>query len=241
MTISDLCINRPVFTWVLVAIPVVLGLVSYNELGVDLFPNVDFPVCTVTTVLPGASVEEMETTVSKPVEDIINTVSGIDELRSITQEGVSIVTVQFLLSKNGDVGMQEVRDKVNSILSDLPDGTRPPIVDKFDTGSMPVMTIAVSGRRDFREVTEIARKQIKERLETVPGVGAINLVGGRVRAMNVVVDTDRLAGYNLSVDDVRQALVRQNLEVPGGRVDQGPRELVLRTLGRLRTGASSTT
>ena len=235
MTISDLCINRPVFTWVLVAIPVVLGLVSYNELGVDLFPNVDFPVCTVTTVLPGASVEEMETTVTKPIEDIINTVSGIDELRSTTQEGVSIVTVQFLLSKNGDVGTQEVRDKVNSILSDLPDGTRPPIVDKFDTGSMPVMTIAVSGRRDFREVTEIARKQIKERLETVPGVGAINLVGGRVRAMNVVVDTDRLAGYNLSVDDVRQALVRQNLEVPGGRVDQGPRELVLRTLGRLRT------
>ena len=235
MTISDICINRPVFTWVLVAIPVVLGLVSYSELGVDLFPDVDFPVCTVTTVLPGASVEEMETTVTKPIEDIINTVSGIDELRSITQEGVSIVTVQFLLSKNGDVGTQEVRDKVNTILADLPDGTDPPIVDKFDTGSMPVMTIAVSGRRDFREVTEIARKQIKERLETVSGVGAINLVGGRVRAMNVVVDTDRLAGYNLSVEDVRQALVRQNLEVPGGRVDQGPRELVLRTLGRLRT------
>jgi HAE1 family hydrophobic/amphiphilic exporter-1 len=235
MTISDICINRPVFTWMLVAIPVVLGLVSYNELGVDLFPDVDFPVCTVTTVLPGASVEEMETTVTKPVEDIINTVSGIDELRSITQEGVSIVTVQFLLSKNGDVGTQEVRDKVNTILSDLPDGTEPPIIDKFDTGSMPVMTIAISGRRDFREVTEIARKQIKERLETVSGVGAINLVGGRVRAMNVIVDTDRLAGYDLSVDDVRQALVRQNLEVPGGRVDQGPRELVLRTLGRLRT------
>ena len=235
MTISDLCINRPVFTWVLVAIPVVLGVVAYNELGVDLFPNVDFPVCTVTTVLPGASVEEMETTVTKPIEDIINTVSGIDELRSITQEGVSIVTVQFLLSKNGDVGTQEVRDKVNTILADLPDGTQPPIIDKFDTGSMPVMTIAISGRRDFREVTEIARKRIKERLETVPGVGAINLVGGRVRSMNVVVDTDKLAGYNLSVDDVRQALVRQNLEVPGGRIDQGPRELVLRTLGRLRT------
>lgn len=235
MTISDLCINRPVFTWVLVAIPVVLGVVAYNELGVDLFPDVDFPVCTVTTVLQGASVEEMETTVTKPIEDIINTVSGIDELRSVTQEGVSIVTVQFLLSKNGDVGTQEVRDKVNTILSDLPDGTQPPIIDKFDTGSMPVMTIAISGRRDFREVTELARKRIKERLETVPGVGAINLVGGRVRAMNVVVDTDKLAGYNLSVDDVRQALLRQNLEVPGGRIDQGPRELVLRTLGRLRT------
>ncbi len=235
MTLSDVCINRPVFTWVLVAIPVVLGLFSYGELGVDLFPDVDFPVCTVTTVLQGASVEEMETTVTKPIEGIINTVSGIDEVRSTTTEGVSVVTVQFLLSKNGDVGMQEVRDKVNTILADLPDGTDPPIVDKFDTSSMPVMTIAVSGRRDFREVTELARKQIKERLETVNGVGSINLVGGRVRAMNVVLDIERLAGYNLSVEDVRIALVRQNLEVPGGRMDQGARELVLRTLGRLRT------
>ena len=130
MTISDVCIKRPVFTWVLVALPVVLGIVSYGSLGVDLFPNVDFPVCTVTTSLSGASVEEMETTVTKPIEDIINTVSGIDELRSVTTEGVSIVTVQFLLSKNGDVGMQEVRDKVNTILADLPDGTDPPIVDK---------------------------------------------------------------------------------------------------------------
>ena len=235
MTLSDVCINRPVFTWVLVAIPVVLGLFSYGELGVDLFPDVDFPVCTVTTVLQGASVEEMETTVTKPIEGIINTVSGIDEVRSTTTEGVSVVTVQFLLSKNGDVGMQEVRDKVNTILADLPDGTDPPIVDKFDTSSMPVMTIAVSGRRDFREVTELARKQIKERLETVNGVGSINLVGGRVRAMNVVLDIERLAGYNLSVEDVRIALIRQNLEVPGGRMDQGARELVLRTLGRLRT------
>jgi HAE1 family hydrophobic/amphiphilic exporter-1 len=237
MTISDICIKRPVFTWVLVAIPVVLGLVSYGRLGVDLFPDVDFPVCTVTTVLPGASVEEMETTVTKPIEDIINTVSGIDELRSTTQEGVSVVTVQFLLSKNGDVGTQEVRDKVNTILRDLPDGTEAPIIDKFETGSMPVMTIAVSGRRDFREVTEIARKRIKERLETVNGVGAVTLVGGRTRAMNVVLDTDKLSAYNLSVEDVRLALLRQNLEVPGGRVDQGARELVLRTLGRLSTAA----
>src|SRR5580658_3113878 len=235
MTLSDICIKRPVFTWVLVAIPVVLGLVSYGELGVDLFPDVDFPVCTVTTVLPGASVEEVETTVTKPIEDIINTVSGIDELRSTTTEGVSIVTVQFLLAKNGDVGMQEVRDKVNTILADLPDGTDPPIVDKFDTGSMPVMTIAISGRRDLREVTEIARKQIKERLETVNGVGSINLVGGRVRSMNLVLDTESLSGYNLSVEDVRMALGPQNLEVPGGRIDQGSRELVLRTLGRLQT------
>src|SRR5205085_12621132 len=112
MTISDICIKRPVFAWVLVAVPVVMGMVSYFSLGVDLFPDVDFPVCTVTTVLPGASVEEMETSVTKPIEDIINTVSGVEELRSTTMEGVSTVTVQFQLSKNGNVGTQDVRDKV---------------------------------------------------------------------------------------------------------------------------------
>ena len=235
MTISDICIKRPVFTWVLVALPVVLGLVAYGNLGVDLFPNVDFPVCTITTVLAGSGVEEMETTVTKPIEDVINTVSGIDELRSTTQEGVSVVTVQFLLSKNGDVGAQEVRDKVSSILATLPEGTETPIVNKFDSDAMPVMTIAVSGRRDLREVTELARRKIKERLETVPGVGAINLAGGRTRSINVTVDADKLASFALSIDDVRTALERQNLEQPGGRIDQGSRELVLRTLGRLNT------
>jgi HAE1 family hydrophobic/amphiphilic exporter-1 len=237
MTISEVCIRRPVFTWVLVSIPVVLGIVSYGSLGVDLFPNVDFPVASVTTVLNGASVEEMETSVTKPIEDIINTISGIDELRSTTTEGVSIVTVQFQLWKDGDVGAQEVRDKVNTVLRTLPDGTESPVINRFDTSSMPVMTLAISGRRDFREVTEIARKKIKERIETVQGVGAVSLAGGRTRAMNIVVDPDKLAAFGLSVEDVRLSLLRQNLEVPGGRVDQGPRELTLRTLGRLSTAA----
>jgi hydrophobic/amphiphilic exporter-1 (mainly G- bacteria), HAE1 family len=235
MNISDICIRRPVFAWVLVSSPVVLGIISYTRLGVDLFPNVDFPVCTVTTTLPGASAVEMENNVTKPIEDILNTVSGIDTIRSVSGEGISVVTVQFLLSKNGDVGTQEVRDKVGSILGLLPDGAEVPIVDRFDTDSMPVMTIAVSGRRDMRELTEMTRKQIKERLETVSGVGAVTLLGGRTRAMNVTVDTDKLVAYSLSIDDVREAVVRQNVEVPGGRVDQGPRELVLRTLGRLNT------
>ena len=235
MSISDICIKRPVFTWVLVAIPVVLGIFAYDSLGVDQFPNVDFPVCTVTTVLPGAGVEEMETTVSKPIEDIINTVAGIDELRSSTTEGVSIVTVQFELAKSGDVGAQEVRDKVSSILATLPKGTETPVVNRFDTSGMPVMSVAISGRRDLREVTELARKRIKERLETVAGVGAVNIAGGRSRAMIVTVDVDKLAAFGLSVGDVRTAIERQSLEEPGGRIDQGARELVVRTLGRLNT------
>ncbi|MFM7131024.1 MAG: efflux RND transporter permease subunit, partial [bacterium] len=235
MTISEICIRRPVFTWVLMLVPVVLGIFSYFSLGVDQFPNVDFPVCTVTTVLPGASVEEIETTVTKPLEDIINTVSGIQELRSISNEGVSVVTVQFVLSKNGDIGVQEVRDKVSTILQTLPTETETPIIDKFETGSIPVLTLVVSGRRDIREVTEIARRQLKERLETIDGVGNISITGGQTRAINIVVDIERLAGHELSVEDVRSALVSQNLEVPGGRIDQGAREVVLRTLGRLNT------
>jgi HAE1 family hydrophobic/amphiphilic exporter-1 len=177
----------------------------------------------------------METSVTKPIEDIINTISGIEELRSTTSEGVAVITVQFQLSKNGDVGTQEVRDKINTILAELPEGTQAPIVDKFETDGMPIMTIGISGRRDFREVTEIARRRIKERIETVDGVGAVSLVGGRTRAINVTIDTARLDSYGLSISDVSNALRRQNMEVPGGRLDQGPREVILRTLGRLNS------
>jgi HAE1 family hydrophobic/amphiphilic exporter-1 len=237
MTIWDLCIKRPVFTVMLVSAPIVLGLVAYARLGVDLLPNVELPVVMVTTTLKGASVEEMETSVTKPLEQIINTVSGIDELRSTTKEGISTIIVQFVLEKGRDVAAQEVRDKISTILATLPVGTDSPIIDKLDLNAMPVMSIAVSGQRPMQEITEIARKRIKEDLESISGVGAVILVGGRPRAINVYVDTDKLTSYGLAIDDVRQALVRQNLELPGGRVDQGARELVLRTMGRVEDTA----
>ncbi|MFO0260138.1 MAG: efflux RND transporter permease subunit, partial [Planctomycetota bacterium] len=235
MNIWEFCIRRPVFTIMLVSAPVVMGLASYFRLGVDLFPNVDLPVVVITTTLKGASVEEMESGVTKLVEEAVNTISGIDELRSTTKEGYSQVVVNFLLSKNGDVAAQEVRDKVSTIVGRFPVGTDPPLIDKFDIGAAPVMTLAVSGRRNFQEVTEIARKQIKEQLETVSGVGAVTLVGGRNRAVNILLNTDQLFAYQLSAEDIRQALLRQNLELPGGRVDQGPEELVLRTMGRIES------
>jgi HAE1 family hydrophobic/amphiphilic exporter-1 len=233
MTISDVCIRRPVFTWVLVSIPVVLGIVSYVLLGVDLFPKADIPVVSVTATLPGASSEELETTVTRPIEEAINTVSGVDELRSVVREGVTTVVAMFVLEKNGDIAAQEVRDKVAAIVDKLPQGLQPPIVDTFDLDASPIITIGVSGRRDVREVTEIAKYRIQEILQTVPGVGAVFMSGGRTRAINVIVDTDHLASYDLSIEDVRQAILRQNLEVPGGIVEQGSRELVLRTLGRI--------
>ncbi len=233
MTLPELCIRRPVFTTMLIALPVVVGLMSYAKLGVDLFPNVDLPIITVTTTRPGASVEEMETGVTKVIEEVINTIAGIDELRSVTKEGLSTIIVQFVLEKDRDVAQQEVQGKVNTILSRLPTGTDTPIVDKFDVDATPVMTIAVSGRRSLREVTEIADKRIKESLSSLGGVGSVTLVGGRLRAINVIVDTKKLEAYNLSIEEVRRSLVAQNLELPGGRVDQASRELVLRTMGRV--------
>lgn len=235
MTISEICIRRPVFTWVLVLAPVVLGIVSYFELGVDLFPKVDFPVISISASLPGASAEEMESSVTKLLEESLNTISGIDEIRSTTREGMSTVIVRFVLEKNGDVGAQEARDKISSISRRLPVGMETPLVNKFDLDAAPIMTIGVSGNRDIREVTEIAKHQIQEMLQTIPGVGNVFMSGGRSRAINVRVDTDKLRAYNVTIEEVRQALVAQNLEIPGGIVDQGPREMVLRTLGRIST------
>ena len=235
MSLSDICIRRPVFTWVLVAVPVVLGIVSYFEMGVDLFPKVDFPVISVSAALPGASAEEIESSVTKPLEEALNTISGIDEMRSTTREGGASIVIRFLLEKNGDVGAQEARDKISSVIRQLPDGMETPLVNKFDLDAAPIITIGISGNRDIREVTEIAKHQIQELLQTVPGVGNVFLTGGRNRAINVRVDTDRLKAYSVSIEEVRQALVSQNLEVPGGIVDQGQREMVLRTLGRIAT------
>jgi len=238
MTIWDLCIRRPIFTAMLVTAPIVLGVASYPRLGVELFPNVDLPLVTVTTTLRGASVEEMETGVTKPIEEIVNTVSGIEQLRSTTKEGLSQITIEFVLQKDGAVAAQEVDAKVRTILGQLPEGTDAPIIDKFALDAAPVLTLAVSGRRDAREITEIARRRIKEDLESLAGVGAVILVGGRQRAIQISIDTDRLQKYpRLTIEDVRQALIRENQEQPGGRIDQGTRELVLRTMGRVREPA----
>src|SRR5918997_2819866 len=237
MNLPSVCIRRPVFTTMLCALPIVLGIFSYQRLGVDLQPRLDLPFVFVTTTLRGASVEEMETQITRPIEEAVNTIEGIDELRSMTGEGVSRVMVRFALEKSPDVAAQEVQNKVNAMVAQLPRGTTLPVIDKFDEDTAPVLTVVVSGRRDLREVSEIARRRIKEIIETVPGVGAVALVGERRRTVQVTVDTDQMNQFRLSIDDVRRALTWQNLELPGGRIDQGKRELVLRVLGRYDTTA----
>lgn len=234
MTLSEICVRRPVFTLMMILACVTFGVLSFRTLGVDQFPDVEIPVVTVTTTLRGASPEEIETQVTKIVEDAVSTAEGIDELRSTSLEGVSVVTVNFFLDRDRDQATQDVRDKVAAALKDLPEGTDPPVVTRFDTTAIPVLTLVVSSDdRDLREVTELARKQVLEPLQGVAGVGQISLVGGRKRAFNVLLDADALAAQRLSIQQVRQAIEQQNLELPGGRIEGQGREEVLRTMARV--------
>src|SRR6266851_7020584 len=215
----------------LVAALMVVGAFSFFTLGVDLYPKIDLPTIIVSTSNPGASAEEIESEISKRIEDAVNTTSGIDTMQSTSVEGASTVVISFSLDKSGDVAAQEVRDKVNRAIPDLPETAKAPVIQKLDPDATPILQMAVSSPRPLREVTEIADKQIKPRLENISGVGAIQLVGGLKREIRVWVDPDKMRAYNLSVSDVANAMRQQNMELPAGTVNAGATELSVRTLG----------
>ncbi|HET6891451.1 MAG TPA: efflux RND transporter permease subunit [Pyrinomonadaceae bacterium] len=231
--LAEICVRRPVFATMLILSLTVVGFFSYRSLGVDLFPKIDLPTITVTVVNPGASPQEIETEITDKVEGAVNTIAGIDELRSTSVEGVSQVFITFLLEKNPDIAAQEVRNKIDLITNDLPVTAEEPIVQKLDTDAAPVVRIAVSAPRSLREVTDVADKKIKEQIESINGVGQVQILGGRTREIQVWVDPDKLRAYNVTVAEVANAVRNQNLEVPGGRVDEGTRELTVRTMGRI--------
>jgi HAE1 family hydrophobic/amphiphilic exporter-1 len=231
--LASVSIQRPIFATMIVLSLVVVGAAAWFRLGVDRFPAVDLPTIIIRTQLPGASTEEVEILVSKRLEDAVNAVQGIEELRSITAPGSSILIVTFGLDRDIEVAAQDVRDRVAAILGKLPADAEPPIVAKFDNESSPVVTVALSGPRSIRELTELADKVVKLRLERAAGVGEVQIVGGQLRAINVWVDAGRLAAYQLPITAVRDALVRQNTDLPGGNVSGPAREHSLRTLGRV--------
>jgi len=231
--LAEICIHRPVFATMIILALVVVGVAAHNRLGVDRLPSVDLPTVSIRTSLPGASPEEIETEVSQIIEEAVNTVEGIDELRSISGPGNSIVIVTFNLNRNIDVATQDVRDRVSAAMRRLPDDVEPPVITKANNDDAPVLTVALSGPRSLRELTELADKTVKEQLERSAGVGEVRVVGGLERAMNVWVRADGLVKYQLPITAVRDAIARQNAEVPGGNVTGGAREATLRTMGRL--------
>jgi len=230
--LAEVCVARPVFAVMLILALVVVGAVSYSKLGVDRFPDVDLPIVSVRTVLPGASPEEMESAVTRFVEDSVATVEGIDNIRSTSTESLSIVTITFNLNRNIDVAAQDIRDAIASIVAQLPRDAKPPLIKKLDADASPIMTLVLYGDKTGRELYEIGERGIKDSIESVGGVGQVQVLGGQKRAVNIWVDADRLAAYKIPILRVRDSVVRQNSDIPGGRVDEGSRELVLRTLGR---------
>ena len=232
MNALTIFIRRPVLATMVTVLLLVLGLFSLRLLGVDLMPKVEIPYVTIQTTLRGASPEEVESQVTKPIEEAVNTVSGIDELYSYNYEGLSVVAVKFLLERPIAEAVQDVRDKVSTVMRDLPAGTDPPVVTRIDIDSFPVLTLTVSGDRDLKEVSEVARLKVKEGIENVDGVGQVTLIGQRKRAVNVILDVDRLKAYGIPITAVKAALATQNVEIPSGRIDRGESEQVLRTLAR---------
>src|SRR5215210_1460272 len=231
--LADICIRRPVFAAMIIMALVVVGAASYGQLGVDRFPSVDLPTVSVRTGLPGASTEEVETEVSQRIEETVNTVEGIQELRSVSSAGSSFVIVTFDLSRDIDTAAQDIRDRVSSVVRQLPDDALPPVIAKFNNDTAAVLTVALSGNRSLKELTEVADKIVKVQLERSAGVGEVQIIGGLERAVNVWVDPERLAAYQIPITDVRDALVRQNSDVPGGNVTDSAREMTLRTMGKL--------
>jgi HAE1 family hydrophobic/amphiphilic exporter-1 len=232
--LAEICVHRPVFATMLIAAITVVGGVSFFTLGVDRYPRVETPVVSVTTTNPGATPENMETEVTDRIEAAVNTVAGIDELRSTSSEGRSRVTISFDLSKNADIAAQEVRAKVDPVIRDLPETADPPVVQKQDPDSFPVIMFSVSAPMPVVELTTFLEQKVQKRLESVNGVGEVLLFGARRREIQIQIDPDRLNAYALSTGDIAAALRAQNLELPGGKLEQGTRELSVRTVGRLR-------
>ena len=231
--LASISVRRPVFATVMILVIVVVGIVGYKNLSLDRFPKVDLPIVTVITALPGASPEQVETELSDKIEESINTISGIEELRSISTEGVSQVVVSFNLDKNIDTATQEVRDHLSTVLSDLPEGTKTPVVSKLDPSDAPILSVALESNRPVREVTEYADHELRQALENVSGVGQVSILGGRKRQLQVFVDANKLRAAGLSVVDVQRAIVAQNLTTPGGDIDTGPQRFTFRVKGRV--------
>jgi HAE1 family hydrophobic/amphiphilic exporter-1 len=231
--LAEISVRRPVFTWVMVLTLVVIGGASIFGLGVDRFPNIDFPIVVVTTRYEGASPEQVETEVSDVVEEAVNSISGLDELQSNSYEGLSVVIARFDLDKDVAVAAQEVRDRINRSLAVLPREIDQPRIEQLDPNAAPIMEVALTTNRSSREATDYANRVIRRRLESLPGVGGVSITGGREREIQVIVDPQALAAVGLTARDVQRTLATENVELPGGNVEQGSTTTQVRVQGRV--------
>ena len=232
MILADTSIKRPVFTIMVIAALMVLGVFAYNRMAVDLFPDIDLPFVVVVTVYPGADPAAVESEITKKIEDQVNTISSLKHLQSSSQEGVSQVVAEFELGVDIADKALEVREKISVIMADLPADAEDPIIQRWDPDAEPIMSLVVSGSRPLKEITTLTKDVIKKRLESISGVGAVRMVGGAEREIQIALDAQRLEAFSISVQEVDGAIRQANIEIPAGRIDRGASEITLRTLGK---------
>ena len=233
MTISEVCVKRPVFAVMLISFLVVLGVFSFRDLGIDLFPSADFPSVNVQVQMPGASPEEVLTQLVLPLENSLSVISGIDEMNSNSMDGRGNVRVRFVLERNMEDAAQDVREKVSRAQREFPPNADTPIVQKADPDSDPILTFIVGGAGSLRETTEIVDKEIRPAIETVDGVGEVLIQGGRHRQIRIYLDAERLTAYGITINQFRAAIQAENVEIPGGDIVRGETRFGVRTMGRL--------
>ncbi|MCB1025070.1 MAG: efflux RND transporter permease subunit, partial [Acidobacteria bacterium] len=232
--LAEICVNRPVFATVIVLFLTVVGGFSFFTLGVDRFPKIDVPTISVQTSNPGAAPEEIESEITDYIEGAVNTVPGVEEMRSTSSRGRSNVTVTFNLEKDPDQAYQELQQKISTVINRLPETADPPQVRKSDPDSSPVLIYSVSAPRNAIELTNMVENLVQERIESADGVGEVQIFGSRERVVKILIKPDRLRAYNLSVTDVTNAVRSQNLELPGGDLTEGAKTLGLRTMSKLK-------
>jgi HAE1 family hydrophobic/amphiphilic exporter-1 len=233
--LSELCVRRPVFATMLVTSLVVLGIFSFRDLGVDLFPRADPATVNVSVRLPGAAPDEMTSAVIMPLENALSGIAGIDQMQAtVSAGGNGSISIRFLLETDLEDAANSVREKVAGAMRNVPPEVLPPVIQKQDPDADPIMSMVISGKdTSLRTLTEIADKQIKRGLESVDGVGDVSMSGDRPREIHIVVDIEKLNARGLSIDQVRSAIENENVEVPGGTLEQGKWEVGLRTMGRV--------
>ena len=237
MKIAEISIRRSVFAAMLIAALMVFGFYSLPKIGVELFPNVEFPVITTTVIYPGADPETMESKVADPIEEALQSLSGVKRMTSRNYESVTSVIMEFELEVDGNLALQDVRDKVTAIERELPKGIDPPVIQKFNTGAAPVLSVALASDMPIRDLTKLAKDEVKQRIQQVPGVGTVDLIGAREREIKVLVDPARMIGFGLTVDDVSGAIQAGNIELPAGYVKSGGSELTIKTKGEVKSAA----
>ncbi|HOU76542.1 MAG TPA: efflux RND transporter permease subunit [Syntrophales bacterium] len=231
MWLADTSIKRPVFATMFILALVILGLVSYPEIGVDLFPKIEFPIVNITTRLNGASPEIMDIDVTDKIEESVNTINGVKTITSTSAEGVSTISIEFVLERDIDMAVQDVREKVSLIRSKLPTDILEPIIQKVDPDANPVYYIALTGRKTIRDLSTYADEVLKDQLQRINGVGALRFIGLRLRQVRIWLDADKLRAFQVTPNDVMTALSRENVEIPGGRIEAATKEYTVKVKG----------